>query len=294
MSRSKIILTEECAGCIERVALEAGQNNGTHDNTLHRMVISRMLDVLKKAISDGVAGCPVGHRMMDVIHEVTGWSDPYKDFKRRKTRESEQLVLIVREAVEKSSEPLREACKATTIGNLMDVITFTASEALGIDSFLKIPFVVNHFDEFRSTLHSAESVVYLADNAGEVFFDKILIDQIRLQKGDIPIEYFVKDFPFLCDAKYEDAVAAKIGQVATIKAILFNRQNGMDLGFGLSVHEEFLNIIRRADLVVAKGQANYHLLTSLGINAFCLFVHKCPVIARAEEANIGDAVIVRI
>jgi uncharacterized protein with ATP-grasp and redox domains len=289
-----MILTGECAGCIERVALEAGQNNGTHDNTLHRMVISRMLDVLKKAIFDGVAGCPVGHRMMDVIHEVTGWSDPYKDFKRRKTQESEQLVLTVCEAVEKSSKPLREACKAAAMGNLMDVIAFTASEPLSIDSFLKMLFAVNHFDGFRSTLCSAESVTYLADNAGEVFFDKILIDQIRLQKGDIPIEYFVKDFPFMCDAKYEDAVAAKIGQVATVRAIPFNRQNDMDLGFGLNVHEEFFNIIRQADLVIAKGQANYQLLMSLGINAFCLFVHKCPVIARAEEANIGDAVIVRI
>ena len=57
---------------------------------------------------------------------------------------------------------------------------------------------------------------------------------------------------------------------------------------------DFLNAAQEADLVVIKGQANYELFMTKLPEAFYLFVHKCPVIARTDGANIGDMVFSRI
>jgi uncharacterized protein with ATP-grasp and redox domains len=289
-----MILTSECMKCARRVALEAAQH-GSYDDGGLITVVSKMMEVLKDAVFERVDICPVGRRMMQVIEEVTGCSDPFKDFRRRNTQMAEQLVLTVREAVEKSAQPLWEACRAAVIGNLMDVMAGATPESFNIKSFLETPFAVNDFDQFRSTLQTAGSVVYLADNAGEVFFDRILIDRIRIEKGDIPIEYFIKGFPFQSDAQYEDVLPAMIDQVATIRTVPFNKRIVVDQGYySLSMYEEFFIAARKADLVVAKGQANYNLLAPLQLRAFCLFVHKCSVIARAEGANMGEAVLQRI
>jgi uncharacterized protein with ATP-grasp and redox domains len=86
-----------------------------------------------------------------------------------------------------------------------------------------------------------------------------------------------------------------IDQVATVRTIPFNKGIVAEQGYNsLDMYGEFLSAARKADLVVAKGQANYSLLASLRLGAFYLFVHKCPVITRAEKANMGEAVLMRV
>jgi uncharacterized protein with ATP-grasp and redox domains len=131
---------------------------------------------------------------------------------------------------------------------------------------------------------------FLGDNAGEVFFDRILVDRIRAERGDMPIDYFIKGYPFLNDAQYEDVTPALMHEVADIKVIPLVKPIVMDQGYIVSMYKEFLSAARNAELVVIKGQANYELFIPLQLKAFYLFVHKCPVIAQAEGANIGEAV----
>lgn len=284
-----MILTPECLVCSQRVALEAAQYVTRNDAAL-KMVLLKMMDVLQDVVSKNVDSFLVGLKMMEIIEEVTGSADPYRDFRGRSTQAAEQLVSIIRETVEKGPDPLWDACRAAVTGNLMDVIAGVAPELAEVNSFLEIPFAVNHFDEFRSILQRSEKITYLSDNAGEVFFDRILIDRIRIEKGDIPIDYFIKGFPFLSDAQYEDVLPALIDQVAAIRIVPFIKPVVMEQAYIHKMYAEFLDAARNADLIIIKGQANYELFAPLEIGAFYLFVHKCPVIAQTEGANIGDAV----
>jgi damage-control phosphatase, subfamily I len=288
-----MIPTSECMLCAQRVALEAARH-ADFDVVAVETVASKITERLKSAVSEKEGFCPVGIGMMEAIQEVTGCSDPYKDLRRRNTQVAEQVISAVREAVETSSDPLWEACRAAVLGNRMDVMARAVTEFGNIKSFLDTPFAVNHFEQFRSALQKAGSVVYLADNAGEVFFDRILIERIRVEKGDIPIEYYVKGFPFQSDAQYEDVAPAMIDEVATIRIVPLNKRVFTKEGYhSLSMYEGFLSRARKADLVVAKGQANHDLFAPLQLGAFYLFVHKCPVIALAERANIGEAAFLR-
>ena len=284
-----MILTSECMVCAQRVALEAAQHV-TRDEAVLKAVISKMMEVLKDVAHDGLDSFLVGLRMMEIIEEVTGCGDPYKDFKRRSTRVAEQLALTVRQMVEVDPQPLQEACRVAVMGNLMDVITGNAPESVDVSKLLETPLTSDSFDKFRTDLQRAEKIVYLADNAGEVFFDRILIDRIRIERGDIPIDYFIKGYPFLSDAQYEDVVPASMHEVVNIRVIPLIKPIIMDQEYVHKMYAEFLDAARKGSLIMVKGQANYELFGSLHIEAFYLFVHKCPVIAQAEGANIGQAV----
>jgi len=280
-------LTPDCLICCQRIALETTKQV-TNDESALKTVILKTMKILK-AIPQDTDSFMVGLKVNEIIEEVTGNSDPYRDFKKRSNQIGEKLFPIMSELVEKSPDPLWAACKAAVIGNLMDAIAGTSAEFPEVtDSFFEKPFAVDYYNEFRSLLQKAHKMVYLADNAGEVFFDRILI-----QKVNIPTDYFVKGFPFMNDAQYEDAVLAMIDQVATVKTIPLLKPVAADQQYLLALYVEFLDATRQADLVVIKGQANYELFMPLIKGVFYLFVHKCPVIARMEGASIGDAVLIR-
>jgi uncharacterized protein with ATP-grasp and redox domains len=287
-----MILTSECIVCAQRIALEAAQHV-TRDEIALQTIASKMRDIIQDAFHNGLDSFLVGLRMTEIIEEVTGCVDPYKDFKRRCTNIAEQLDSTVRQMEDKSPQALREACRTAVMGNLLDVIAGNSPELVDTNSLLETSLTIDCFDEFESELGNAGKIVYLADNAGEVFFDRILIDHIREKRSDIPIDYFIKGYPFLNDAQCEDTVPALIHQVANIKVIPLIKPIVMNQNYILDMYEEFLASARNAELVLVKGQANYEVLAPLRIKAFYLFVHKSPVIAKAEGANVGEAVFVR-
>jgi uncharacterized protein with ATP-grasp and redox domains len=282
-----MILTPECLICCQRLALEAARQV-THDEADQKKVVFKTMEVLK-ALPQNADSFLVGLKVMEIIEEVTGDSDPYKEFKKRSNQMGERLFPMVSEIVEKTPNSLWAACKAAAFGNIMDAIHSVSSNLADFDgSFFETPLAVDHFNEFRSVLRKARKMVYLGDNAGEVFFDRILI-----QKMNIPTDYFVKGFPFMNDAQYEDAVLAMIDQVATVNTIPLLKPVATDQQYLLALYGSFLDATQQTDLVLIKGQANYELFMPLIRGAFYLFVHKCPVIAQAEGASIGDAVFIR-
>ena len=282
-----MILTSECLICCQRVALEAARLATSNQADL-KVVVFKVMEVLK-ALPQDADSFLVGLKIMEIIQEVTGNSDPYKEYKKMSNQRGGKLFPIVSEMVEKNSNPLWAAWKVAAFGNIMDAIHSVSSNLADFEGhFFEAPAAVDHFDEFLSILTKAHQAVYLADNAGEVFFDRILI-----QKMNIPTDYFVKDFPFANDAQYEDALLAGIDHVATIKKIPLLKPVVTDQQYLLALYAAFLNATREADLIVIKGQANYELFMSLLRGAFYLFVHKCPVIAEKEGATIGDVVLFR-
>ena len=54
--------------------------------------------------------------------------------------------------------------------------------------------------------------------------------------------------------------------------------------------EEFLDILRKSDLNISKGQGNYEAL-SKHPNIFFLLLAKCPVVADDLGVEVGDIVL---
>jgi hypothetical protein len=86
-------------------------------------------------------------------------------------------------------------------------------------------------------LKQSDSILYLADNAGETVFDRVLIETLGF-----PVSYVVKAAPIINDATRKDAVAAGIDRVAEIdKNRPLENRNRARAKY-ISTHQESLHV----------------------------------------------------
>ncbi len=138
---------------------------------------------------------------------------------------------------------------------------------------------------FRSAVERAGRILYLADNAGELAFDRLLVGQLGPQRVTVG----VRGGPVLNDATMEDA--RFVGMVDLVEVI----DNGSDApGTVLAdTSPAFREQFAEADLVIAKGQGNYETLSDERAPVWFLFRVKCEVVARRVDRDVGSQVIVR-
>jgi uncharacterized protein with ATP-grasp and redox domains len=151
-----------------------------------------------------------------------------------------------------------------------------------VDQVLARPFASDDRAFFREALARADRVLYLADNAGETVFDRLLIEVL-----DVPVVYAVKGGAILNDATVEDALAAGVNHVAEVIS------TGSDAPGTIldRCSKEFRRLYERTEFVVAKGQANYETLSNEGPKIFFLLQVKCPIIARDVGVPVGGIVL---
>ena len=127
---------------------------------------------------------------------------------------------------------------------------------------------------------------YLADNAGELVFDRLLIERILEEWPELKIFVAVRGAPVSSDATLVDADDIELDAVATVL------QNGSDApGTLLSdCSAEFQELFERADMVISKGQGNYESLSGTGTNVCFLFTVKCDLVARQTGLRTGTLV----
>jgi len=145
--------------------------------------------------------------------------------------------------------------------------------------------LVGDLDALRREVEKARSILYLADNAGEIVLDYLLIEQL----GPARVTLAVRGAPVLNDATLVDARA--VGLDVMVAVI----DNGSDApGTVLEdCSEAFLERLAEADVIVAKGQGNYETLSQEARNLFFLFKAKCPVIAEHAGVSLGAHVLAR-
>ena len=272
----------DCYPCFIRQALHASRLAGGNFNQQHQVVIKTMtlLGKLRPGITPPEMACQV-HR---IVREEISATDPYKEVKHASTQAALGLYPKLRQLVANSKDPLDTAIRISIAGNIID---FGLSERhhdlwQTVEKVLNQKYEIDDGASLRLKLQSADHVLFLADNAGETVFDRVLIEQLSM-----PVIYAVKGTPTLNDATIEDALAAGVDFVAKIV------DNGTDApGTILSMcSPEFIDIYKTAPLVIAKGQANYESLSGAGSKIFCLLQIKCPVISKDIGAAVGGIVI---
>jgi len=131
-------------------------------------------------------------------------------------------------------------------------------------------------------------ILYLGDNAVEIVFDKILIEEIDKRDQGQEIYYAVRGGPIINDVTLNDAQEVSMSEVARVIS------NGSDVPGTIlnSCSKKFLEIYGKADIIIAKGQGNYESLSEEKDNRiYFLLQVKCPVIARHIGVKVGSAVL---
>jgi uncharacterized protein with ATP-grasp and redox domains len=271
----------DCFPCMLRQALEAARMADA-DVGQQRVVLNRVMELLA-AVSAHSTPAETGYHVHRIVREMTGVRDPYRLVKEEATRSALQLVPRLRGIMAQADDPLEQAVRIAIAGNIIDFapgVQFTLEATL--ERVLHQPFAINDLEALRQALSQVQSVLYLADNAGETVFDRVLIETLGQ-----PVIYAVKGGPTLNDATWEDAIAAGLEEVAEIV------RTGSDApGTVLKFcSPTFRQLYGKAEVIIAKGQANHEALSERDRRLFFLLQVKCPVLGREVGVEPGSIVL---
>lgn len=273
----------DCIPCFFRQALETARLV-TSDEREIREVLNAVSSLIPE-ISLDASPPEIGRQVYRTINEVTGIEDPYRNLKEKYIGIATSLYPDLEEMVNSSEDRLLTAVRLSIAGNVID---FAANPQFqltrDIEETMANDFGICDYDEFRETLEEAKDILYLADNAGETVFDRLLIDEMRK-----PVRYVVRERPVINDATAEDAVLSGLDRVAEIIS------SGCDApGTVLKFcSKEFLKIYTNADMIVSKGQGNYEALSQQNRPLFYLLKAKCPIIARDIGTQEGSTILMK-
>jgi uncharacterized protein with ATP-grasp and redox domains len=271
----------DCYPCFLRQALQAARFAGASEPQ-QKTVLDGVLDVLKEA-SLSATPPEVAARVHRIVRQEVGDGDPYRSAKEHSTQEALALYPRLKALVAEADDPLETAVRLSIAGNIIDFGAVAEYDLWGtVERVLTQPFAIDDGVALREALAGAREVLYLADNAGETVFDRVLIETL-----DVPVVYAVKGGVVLNDATREDAEAVGLDKVSTVV------DNGAStMGTILSrCSAEFRRRFAEAELVMAKGQANYETLSEQGPKVFFLLQAKCSVIARDIGVEVGSIML---
>ena len=270
----------DCIPCFLRQSLEAARN-ATGDARVHEEL---MRDVLRMTAEMDLGRPPpfVGQAIHRRLRELTGVKDPYRAAKSHFNRLAMEALPELAAVVRRAPDPLLAAAKFSIAANAIDMgVAAALTEAEVRAALHEAPHGPFHGDsgDFRKAVADATDILYLADNAGEIAVDRLLIEEL----GPKRVTLAVRGAPVLNDATFADA--REVGMHELVEVI----DNGSDApgtiltDCSVSFQERF----SRADLVVAKGQGNFETLSGVEGNLFFLFKVKCPLIARHVGLPLG-------
>jgi len=223
-----------------------------------------------------------------IFKEKTKISDPYKALKEKYNSIALKLEPLLREEFyEKAENKLAAAIKLAALGNVIDFAVpseFDLEEE--IRNFFKTPFA--YYDEaiFERFLVPGKELLYLADNAGEIVFDKFLIKELK-ERG-LKVVLAVRGAPVLNDATAEDAVKTGLSEIVDDVIDSGNDIIGTELAL---VPERFKKRWEKAYFVVSKGQANFETLDEVrDKDIFFILKAKCGPVAKELRCKKGELV----
>lgn len=278
----------DCFPCIINQTLEAAQKNALPDDR-KRSVVYDVLDMLRN-LPEETSPPEVSYRMHQLIGKSLGNPDPYEAARREANIRALELVPEIRKKIQKSSDPLEMAVRYAIAGQIFDGEMGDGKSEIQreLEYAPTAVFGSKDVNTLKTQLYNARKVVYLANAAGEIVFDKLLIEVLR-EMFSAEIALVVKKDPVLTDATLDDASFVGIEPMVHLVA---NTSDAHTTILG-EVNSEIRQLVDNADVIIAKGQTHYESLNQEPLNLFFLFQVNCPVISQEVASEMHQYVAMR-
>jgi damage-control phosphatase, subfamily I len=276
----------DCIPCLFRQALDAARLV-SDDAAVHERILREVMGWLSDL--DMQSPPPLlAQRIHRLLRETACTEDPYREMKVRQNRMAKELLPRYRAEIAAAADPLDAAVRLAVAANLIDMGAKTgwneADVPRELERSAQTP-LSGDLEALRSAIAQTRRILYLADNAGEIVFDRLLIEQLPRAR----VTAVVRGSPVINDATRADALEAGLDELVEII------DNGSDAPGTLleDCSVEFQRRFAEADLILAKGQGNFETLVNEPGNIFFLFRIKCPVTAGMVGQPVGTHVLVR-
>jgi uncharacterized protein with ATP-grasp and redox domains len=252
----------------------------TEDEELRFKAVGMLLRLLGEGLNPGAVPSRLGAERDRLIRRVTGCDDPYREMKRRANEEALRLLPALERLIEAQpeNERLRAAMKAACIGNVIEYDVPGHSHDIDelVGRLEAEELYIDDTEAFRRLLRPGAEILLLSDNAGEIAIDRLVVRELKRLGCRVTVA--VKGGPALNDALMEDAIATGMTEEADEVV-----DTGTD-AIGISLEEaseDFRERFRGADMILAKGMANWETLTEEPAQHPTLFLlrSKCEPVA---------------
>jgi damage-control phosphatase, subfamily I len=276
----------ECIPCFGKQIVEvAGMLEGD-EASQNEAVLKMMAAFSEFKLEDSP---PVfAQRLARIARPYLQGRDPFHSVKKRFNNLAMHILPGLQESVKDSPDPFGLAVRLCIVGNIIDsgVVTFKLEEDVVTEAIMNASEeeLFGDINPFKNRFLGAEKVLWLADNAGEIVLDQLLLSFV--DPGKVTIA--VRGKPILNDATMTDA--REIGLTSLYRVI----ENGSDAPGTIlaDCSPEFMEAFNESDLIVSKGQGNYETLSSIpDERIFYLLKAKCAIIARDIGCDLGKLVI---
>ncbi len=275
----------DCIPCFYNQALRTARLAGVNI-IQQREVLDKVADIMKE-ISMELSPPFIAKKVYNVIEQITKDGDPFYKVKRDSNKKAMGLYSKVKEEVGNSDDPLLLATKFAIAGNVIDFGTpgkFDIEQE--IKNIVHKKLGIFDYDSFKRKLEKAKKILYIGDNAGEIVFDKILIEYM-LNVNNKNIVFAVRSKPAINDILMEDARLCGLDKICRII------ESGSDVpGTPLEIcSSEFLKEFNDADIIISKGQGNIETLIGEKAPIFFMLKVKCFVMADKLDCEVGNIVL---
>lgn len=277
----------DCFPCFLRQAIIA-LRYGTKDKDLQEGILKAVLDDIKASDTNRAPAYTttfIHRRIRDLLKK-----DPFNDIKSEYNRIALGLYPSLKKIVKESIDPLYTASRLAIAGNIIDFGIFTSVDIeASIERALNHPLSIDDYMSLKSTINRSKRILYLLDNAGEIVFDRVLIETL-ISLGS-HVTAVVKGSPIINDCTLKDAIEVGLTNVCEV---IDNGSDGVGTILELT-SPEFRGYFKRADLILSKGQGNFE--TFLEVNGdkmiFYLFQSKCEVVSKEIGLSLGSMILLR-
>jgi uncharacterized protein with ATP-grasp and redox domains len=264
----------ECYACLLRLA-ELTVDLATRDPEKQEQARDLSRAIIHREFHPGAVPALIANRFHRAIREQTGNPDPFSS---RKKAETAYLGRMFARIAPSYKEGLDSLLRLAVVGNAVDY--FRDEEEVTREILTGVTWSHADLEPFRRRLEgSGGLLLYLADNAGEQFFDLPLVTYLR-GRGWQTL-FVVKSGPIQNDLTRDDLYASGLGEALEPLTDTGARTVGLVLAETSAAFQKFYT---EADLILAKGMGHFETMSHLqDPRVFFLLQAKCPPVAQALE-----------
>ncbi|MEJ2251329.1 MAG: ARMT1-like domain-containing protein [Candidatus Lokiarchaeota archaeon] len=232
----------------------------------------------------------IGKYVYELVGDVLNEKDPFREHKKEYNKLALKYYDELKRLIQNSKNPLFKSIIVSALGNTID---FASQHKIDIvkdlKKFSKKDLIINDFPKFEEALTRKIVLVILLDNAGEIVFDKILIETLIDKYPQLEIICAVRTTPIINDATIEDAEYVNLTSI--VKVIDSSPAPGIDFS-NLSEDLEKL-LYNEKVIILSKGQGNFETLYDVelpNLDIFYLLKAKCELMEEIFNVKIGKLI----
>lgn len=265
-----IRVVDECYHCLKGLITKT-VSLGAYDEHVKEQALKEGLAILDRDFGKKMIPTQIAGEAQRIVRQRLNSRDPFLKVKRR---EMSAAADIIREVRTRYGSDIPSLIKLAALGNAVDF--FKELDQVRHQMVYPVEFTINQTELFMDKLAKSRLVLFLADNAAELYFDLPLLGALQRK---VETWYAVKQAPVQNDLTLDDIAWA--GFAGRIENIITTGTDtpGLDLDL---VPEQFKRLYDRADLVIAKGMGNYETLSEYDDDrVFYIMMAKCDPVARS-------------